>query len=87
MSNNATNNANTTKRISCAVGHYLDFYPIVFAGGTGSRLHPLTDELIKALLPVGNKPALFSSLYMLERSGNNKNRLFIIALVSLTRMN
>jgi len=69
MSNNATNNANTTKRISCAVGHYLDFYPIVFAGGTGSRLHPLTDELIKALLPVGNKPALFSSLYMLERSG------------------
>ncbi|EME26103.1 translation initiation factor eIF-2B gamma subunit isoform 2 [Galdieria sulphuraria] len=51
-----------------AAAHCLDFYPILFAGGTGSRLHPITDDLIKALLPVGNKPALFYSLYMLERS-------------------
>ncbi|GJQ08730.1 hypothetical protein GpartN1_g521.t1 [Galdieria partita] len=52
-----------------AAAQCLDFYPILFAGGTGSRLHPLTDDLTKALLPVGNKPALFYSLYMLERSG------------------
>jgi len=32
---------------------------VILAGGTGSRLHPLTKVTNKHLLPVGNKPMIY----------------------------
>ena len=40
---------------------------IVLAGGTGSRLHPLTAVANKHLLPVGNYPMVFQSTAHLKR--------------------
>lgn len=42
---------------------------IILAGGTGSRLHPLTKITNKHLLPVYNKPMIFYSLYTLKEAG------------------
>jgi len=42
---------------------------IILAGGTGSRLHPLTLVTNKHLLPVFNKPMVFHPLETLKKSG------------------
>lgn len=42
---------------------------IVLAGGTGSRLYPLTKVINKALLPVYNKPMIYWSIETLSKSG------------------
>jgi len=42
---------------------------IVLAGGTGSRLFPLTKVTNKHLLPVGNKPMIFHPLERLIEAG------------------
>ena len=42
---------------------------IILAGGTGSRLHPLTKVTNKHLLPVYNKPMIYYPLEMLVRAG------------------
>jgi len=42
---------------------------IVLAGGTGSRLHPLTKVTNKHLLGVYNKPMIFYPLFTLKRAG------------------
>ena len=42
---------------------------IILAGGTGSRLRPITHVLNKHLLPVYDKPAIFYSIEMLRDSG------------------
>ena len=42
---------------------------IVLAGGTGSRLKPLTDVTNKHLLPVGKYPMIFYSIYQLKQAG------------------
>jgi glucose-1-phosphate thymidylyltransferase len=42
---------------------------LVLAGGTGSRLRPLTDAAAKQLLPVANVPVLFYGLDALSRAG------------------
>ena len=42
---------------------------IILAGGTGSRLRPITHVLNKNLLPVYDKPAIFYSIEMLRDSG------------------
>lgn len=42
---------------------------IILAGGTGSRLYPLTKVINKALLPVYDKPMIFWSIDTLIKSG------------------
>ncbi|MGP0587919.1 sugar phosphate nucleotidyltransferase [Paenibacillus timonensis] len=44
---------------------------IILAGGTGSRLYPLTKVTNKHLLPVGKYPMIFHSVYKLKQSGIN----------------
>lgn len=42
---------------------------IVLAGGTGSRLHPLTTVTNKHLLPVGNYPMIYYPIARLKQAG------------------
>ncbi|MGM0739702.1 MAG: sugar phosphate nucleotidyltransferase, partial [Bacteroidota bacterium] len=42
---------------------------IVLAGGTGSRLYPLTKVTNKHLLPVGSKPMIFYPIEKLTGAG------------------
>jgi len=42
---------------------------IILAGGTGSRLFPLTKVTNKHLLPVGKYPMIFHSAYKLKQAG------------------
>lgn len=42
---------------------------IILAGGTGSRLYPLTKVTNKHLLPVGKYPMIFHSVYKFKQAG------------------
>ncbi len=42
---------------------------VVLAGGTGSRLHPLTTVTNKHLLPVGNYPMIYHPIARLKQAG------------------
>ncbi|WP_030340068.1 glucose-1-phosphate thymidylyltransferase [Streptomyces sp. NRRL S-1022] len=42
---------------------------LVLAGGTGSRLRPITHTSAKQLVPIGNKPVLFYGLEAIRDSG------------------
>lgn len=42
---------------------------IILAGGTGSRLHPLTKVTNKHLLPIGNKPMIYYPIEKLTEVG------------------
>ena len=42
---------------------------IVLSAGFGTRLAPLTDELAKPLMPVGDRPVLAHIRAALERAG------------------
>lgn len=41
---------------------------IILAGGTGSRLYPLTKVTNKHLLPVGKYPMIYHSIYKLREA-------------------
>jgi len=45
---------------------------LVLAGGSGSRLRPITHTSAKQLLPVANKPILFYGLEALRDAGIRK---------------
>ena len=45
---------------------------IILAGGTGSRLRPLTRVTNKHLLPVGRYPMIFYPIYKLKQAGISK---------------
>ncbi|HXZ74409.1 MAG TPA: sugar phosphate nucleotidyltransferase, partial [Streptosporangiaceae bacterium] len=42
---------------------------LVLAGGSGSRLRPITHTYAKQLLPVANKPVLFYGLEAIRDAG------------------
>jgi len=49
-----------------------EFQIVILAGGTGSRMYPLTEGSPKSLLPVGNRPLISYLLELLERVGFNE---------------
>ena len=42
---------------------------MIFAAGGGSRMYPLTEEIPKALLPVGNFPLIWYPIHQLQKYG------------------
>ena len=42
---------------------------VILAGGTGSRLYPLTKVTNKHLLPIGKYPMVYHSVYTLKEAG------------------
>lgn len=42
---------------------------IILVAGIGKRLRPITDSILKCLVPVNGKPMLFNTLELLESRG------------------
>lgn len=51
----------------------MDVFPVILAGGRGSRMYPLTEECPKALLPVCNMPLIYYPIQLLEKHGFQGN--------------
>jgi translation initiation factor eIF-2B subunit gamma len=47
----------------------MEFEAFIFAAGRGSRLRDLTSDVVRPLLPVGNKPLIWYPLNTLEKAG------------------
>ena len=56
-------------RRELAQGEPLPLHAVVMAGGYGNRLRPLTDDLPKPMLPVGDKPLLELIVEQLRDAG------------------
>ncbi len=51
----------------------MNLYPaVILAGGLGTRLHPITDAMPKALVPVGDQPFVAQQLRLLRSRGFRK---------------
>ena len=46
-----------------------EFQCVILAAGAGSRMYPLTEEIPKALLPVGNFPLIWYPIHQLQKYG------------------
>lgn len=60
------------KLIDLALAQQSDHWVVLMAGGLGSRLKPLTDELPKPLIKVGDKPILETVLAGFVKAGFGK---------------
>ena len=49
--------------------HQMEFQAVLLAGGTGTRLYPLTEGVPKSLLTVANRPLIAYQLLLLEKAG------------------
>ncbi|RJR32856.1 MAG: CBS domain-containing protein [Desulfobacteraceae bacterium] len=49
--------------------HGLQLKAVIMAGGYGTRLRPLTDDLPKPMLPVGGRPLMETILQQLQQAG------------------
>ncbi len=47
----------------------LDLSAVIMAGGQGSRLRPLTEDLPKPMLPIGDRPLMERTVEQLRQSG------------------
>src|SRR5258708_18855900 len=54
---------------SARVRYFNAMKALVLAGGSGSRLRPITHTFAKQLVPVANKPILFYGLEALRDAG------------------
>src|SRR3954464_15858630 len=62
-------------RRSGASSEPVELRGIVLAGGTGSRLYPLTKVTNKHLLPVGREPMIFHPVKKLTEAGIDEIRI------------
>ena len=57
----------------------MEFQAFLFAAGRGSRLRDLTSDVIRPLLPVGNKPLIWYPLNTLEKAGFKSVTICVLA--------